>query len=233
MMTDTSVAVDTQAPGRGFKLRQAGRVRRREREPAKRPLFRTVNDAMRYAFRQRDARPLQSSHLLVPLMQKQRLEKDGPADAPVRAIDPSLDRIPPGLAGVQASMLQNFVRRQSIPRNLHLFSKYSHGEERRQAQRALRDFLIPLLRQTIKPRFLIFQCVCRYYDRREMTFTDLACRMAPLIEKKEGETSEKHMRRAWRQVRELSREVDSWLQQIGMQSEDAAYSQLEGLGVVG
>jgi len=197
-------------------------------------LFSSVNDAFFWAFRRRSARPVQSSHLIAPLMKKDRLAEEGPADTPIRALDPALERIPPGLAATaQASMLQSFCIRQPVPRNLHLLSKFAHGETQLAARRALRDFILPLLVQKVKPpKYVVYSLLGRHYGRRDVTIKDLARRMVPLIECKDGETDEKHFRRVSRQVRELERDVDGWLSQIASQTEDACFEQLSATGVV-
>ena len=196
-----------------------------------RPLFRTVDAALKWAFQPRYARAVQSSHVLLPFMKRDRLGDDRVTDAPIRAVDPGLERAPIGLdAAAQAGMLQSFVIRQPDPRRLHLLSKYAHGELRNAARRALRDFLIPLMRQTIRPRFVVYECVGRYYGKR-IVFKDLSIKVLYLVP--EGGDEAKRMRSAWRMVREIAREVDSWLKQISTQTEQAAHEELQNMGVIG
>jgi hypothetical protein len=196
-----------------------------------RPLFRSVDAAFKWAFQPRYARAVQSSHILLPYMKKDRLGEDRVTDAPIHAVDPGLERTPIGLdAAAQAGMLCSFVLRQPDPRRLHLLSKYAHGELRQQARRALRDFLIPLMRQTIRPRFAIYECVSRHYGKR-IVFKDLASKVLYLVP--EGGTEAKRLQRAVRMVRELARDTDSWLKQISTQTEQAAHEQLKQSGVIG
>lgn len=196
-------------------------------------LFSSVNDALLFAFKRSTSSPGQSSHLLAPLMQRSRLADEGPADAPIRALDTSLERVPPGLdRAAQQSLLQAFCIRQKVPRNLHLLSKFAHGETQRAARRALRDFVMRLLRKAAT-RYVVYALIGLYYRRKDVNLKELAYRLQHVIERKDGETEEKHFRRALRHTRELAREVEDWLSQIGSQAEEAAFEQLQAQGVVG
>ena len=156
-------------------------------------------------------------------------EKKEPA--PPRVVDFDLDAKPHGIdAAAQIGLLKSFCYRQPSPERLHLLAKYAVGEERRAAQRALRDYLMPLINNIIRPRFVVYSCVSRYYGR-SVSFKDLALKVEYLVPT--TFTNEKARRQeAWRMVRDLSRDVESLLKDLATRTEELAHGELKARGVV-
>ena len=93
-------------------------------------------------------------------------EKERAKSAPIRTRDPEIDRRPTGQDAVtQQSMILGFIRR--LPKHDHLYvvAKYAHGSEQVAARRALRDAMLPLLGQSIRPRYVVYQLIARYFGR--------------------------------------------------------------------
>ena len=153
--------------------------------------------------------------------------------APPRVVDFDLDPKPIGVdAAGQQGLLKSFVYRQPIPERLHLLAKYARGDERRQAQRQLRDYLLPLVNNIVRPRYVIYECISIYYGKRTVTLKDLSCKVLYLVPVREGQDDAKRMREAWRMVRDMSRDVESLLKDIATRTEEMAHSELKARGVI-
>ena len=202
---------------------------------ADRPLFRSLDQALRWAWRYspRMTKPPAIMQLAgADQRESAPTEDEEKEPAPPRVIDFDLEPKPTGIdAAGQQGLLKSFVYRQPDPERLHLISKYAHGSERRDAQRALRDYLLPLINSAIRPRQLVFECVRIYYGKRDVTFKDMAVRFVHLVPEKEQEP-EQRMREAWRMVRALAHDVEGLLRDLATRSEEFAYSTLKARGVI-
>ena len=197
-----------------------------------RPLFRSLEQCLRWAFgcgvvrgptklakahrALMDTRSLERPHgdyqaaadaigvtvvalheLLDPVLDREEL--------PLPSRDPDLDRLPDrDDAPAQVGMILGFVSRQPRPERQHLIAKFAYGDERRQAQRELRDYMIPLVNQMWRSRYEIFVCVCRFYGSHHEAPHDVA----------------------------LDRDVGDLLQDLAARTEDLATSELRARGVI-
>ena len=199
------------------------------------PLFRSLDQALRWAWRH-EPRMVRPPAIMQLAGRDDRdsapLEEEIDKAPPPRVIDFDLDPKPSGIdAAGQQGLLKSFVYRQPDPERLHLISKYAFGDERKQAQRALRDYLIPLVNNIIRPRYVIFACVSHFYGSR-ITLKDMAVRVVTIVPVKEGEDDAARMREAWRMVRDLSHDVDNLLRDVATRTEDMALSELKARGVI-
>ena len=151
---------------------------------------------------------------------------------PVRSRDPDLDPVPYGIdASAQCGFLKSFVARQPTPERWHLLAKFARGDERRQAQRMLRDYLIPLVNNILRPRNILFQSVGHFYGKG-FEAKMLARKILYLVAEQEGEKPESRMWRAVRMVRALDEDVSILLQDIGAKTEIIATDELRARGVI-
>lgn len=159
--------------------------------------------------------------LLVPVLNREEL--------PMPSRDPDLDRLPDrNEAPAQVGLILGFVYRQPRPERQHLIAKYAFGDERAIAQKELRDYLLPLVDDMVKPRYTIYLLVARFYGLSiELSAVQRTVRNFAL-----GDTPQDRARLAEQMVDRLRRDVDEHLQSISMRTEDAACSELRARGVI-
>ena len=224
-----------------------------------RPLFRSLDQCLRWAFGEgvvrgptklakahralMDTRSLERPHgdyqaaadaigvtvvalheLLDPVLDREEL--------PLPSRDPDLDRLPDrDDAPAQVGMILGFVSRQPRPERQHLIAKFAYGNERRQAQRELRDYLLPLIDDMLKPRFLVFMLVARFYG---LTMEDEFLRHKALSYLLPAHYKNYEMRvaAAGQMVDRMSRDINGLLADVATRTEDLAYCELKARGVV-
>ena len=199
-----------------------------------RPLFRSLDQCLRYAWRNQP-RMVKPPAIMQLAGVDEREGAPAPGEekepAPPRILNFDLDRKPTGLdAAGQMGLLQSFVRRQPAPERYHLSAKYAGGEERKDAQRALRDYLLPLINQVLRPRHLVYVLVGRYYGRRDVVFKDWAVKLLYLVPQQENPVE--RMQEAWRMVRDLAADIDGLLADLAARTEDLAVAELRERGVI-
>jgi len=201
-----------------------------------RPLFRSLDQALRWAWRHEPAMVKAPAIMQLAGMDEREsapTEEEEKQEPPPRVLNFDLSPKPFGIdAAGQQGLLKSFVNRQPIPERLHLIAKYATKDERREAQRMLRDYLLPLLSVIIRPRFCVYTCIGIYYGRRDVTLKDLSIKVLYLVPVREGEDDAKRNREAWRMVRDLSRDVESLLKDIATRTEELAHSELRARGVI-
>jgi len=201
-------------------------------EILEKPLFRSLDQCLRWAWRHEPRMVKQAA--IMQLAGKDdregaQTEAEEKEPAPPRVLNFDLDPKPFGIDGAaQQGLLKSFVNRQPIPERLHLIAKYATRDERRDAQRALRDYLLPLVNASIKPRHMIYMLVSRFYGR-PVAFKELAIKIEYLMR---GTEPEERMREAWRFVRATSHDVDDLLKSLATRCEETAYSELRQRGVI-
>ena len=200
------------------------------------PLFRSLDQCLRWAWRHEPRMVKQAA--IMQLAGKDdregaQTEAEEKEPAPPRVLNFDLSPKPFGIDGAaQQGLLKSFVNRQPIPERLHLIAKYATRDERRDAQRMLRDYLLPLLNVIVRPRFVVYECIGIYYGRRNVTLKDLSCKVLYLVPVREGEGDAKRNREAWRMVRDLSRDIESLLKDLATRTEELAHSELRARGVI-
>jgi hypothetical protein len=201
--------------------------------PYEKPLFVSLDAALKWAYNSEPSLVGTAGIFRMMGYDNRDSSKDVEVETtPLPTVNPDLDRLPTGLdAVVQIGMIKSFVMRQPDPARLHLLSKYAHDNERIAARRALRDYLMPFLGSTIRPRYVIYHCVCRYYGK-PIAFNDLASGIVYLVPKHKRETAKKRMGKAWRMVRSMSMDVDSLLKDIATRTEELAHFELKEMGLI-
>ena len=155
-----------------------------------------------------------------------------PEPAPVRGRDPDLDPVPYGQDALgQVGLIRSFVARQPTPEKWHLLAKFAVGDERRQAQRALRDYLIPLSDHVLRHRNTMFLGVAHYYGL-PVDVKALAKRILYLIHAIDGEKPENRLSRARRMVVEVHAEIEDFLKGLATRAEESATEELKARGVI-
>lgn len=194
-----------------------------------RPLFRSLEQCLRWAWRHEPR--MVAPPVIHRMVGNDDREQIADEEAPPRVSNFDLDPKPVGVdAAGQQGLLKSFVYRQPDPERLHLIAKYAHGEERRAAQRALRDYLIPLVNNVIRPRYVIFSLVAHYYGRNDVSYKDLSSKVLYLVP--ENKPDKQRKREARRMVSDLGFDVNSILKDIATRSEELAYSELKAKGVI-
>lgn len=192
-------------------------------------MFESLDDAMRWAYGHRVSTTQMST--LNAMMGKVAGDEQE-IDAPVRQSNPNLERLPDGWDAVaQIGMLKAFVAGLPDTDRWHIQAKYARGAERQFAQHSLRDRVIPLLEVVLRPRWIMYQLVARYYGKR-VFFRDLAIHVRPMIPVKDGEKPETHERRVWRMVRGMSATAETWLKDVATRAEERAHAVLKEQGVI-
>ena len=194
-------------------------------------LFPDLDSCLRWAFRSTPI--VMKPGVLARMVGRDERASPADEDAVVRpTVNPDIDAKPTGLdAAAQKGMLLGYVNRQPVPERFHLIAKYAIGDERKGAQIELRDYLLPLMNDILRHRWVMLQCVGRYYGK-PVTFKDLGARILYLIPPVEGEKPETRMGRAWRSVRETSREIDDHLKSLASRTEEQCYGELKARGVI-
>lgn len=201
-----------------------------------RPLFRSLDSALRFTYQ--TAPRVIGISAIAGLMAADKREgamtREEELDAPPpRAINFDLDPVPIGIdAAAQQGLIKGFVARRSSPGRLHLLAKYAKGDERRQAQRELRDYLLTHLEDDFRPHYVVYACVSLYYGRRNVRIKDLAARVVHLIPNKEGQLPANRLRECERKCRTLSILVSGLLKDVGARAEDVATQELRVRGVI-
>ena len=152
--------------------------------------------------------------------------KERAKSAPIRTRDPDIDRRPTGIDAVtQQAMIISFVRRLPIPDHLYVVSKYARGDEQIAARRAVRDLLTPTLDQSIRPRYVIYQLICRYFGRA-VVLDELAKHQEYLyLAKRSAQDS-------MRAVRRLASEVESRLRDMAASADGKCYERFQRGGLI-
>lgn len=159
--------------------------------------------------------------LLDPVLDREEL--------PLPSRDPDLDRLPGrDDAPAQAGLILGFVHRRPRPERQHLIAKFAFGEDRRQAQRELRDYLRPLVNDMLKPNFVIYTLIARFYG---LPVEDgfLPRRVLHLVP---GNTREQRQVAAKRMVDGMAVDIEGWLQPLATRCEELATDELRARGVI-
>src|SRR3990167_417198 len=153
-------------------------------------------------------------------------EKERAKLAPVRTRDPEIDRRPTGADAVtQAAMVLGFVRRLPKQDHLYVVAKYARGGEQVAARRALRDALLPLLAQSIRPRYAAYKLICAHFGQK-VDRDKLADRIEYMFPAKRAAQDARGA------VRRLANEIDSILKDFAASAETKCFEHFQRGGLI-